>query len=44
MQIQHADNISNKRDNYNTLNISSDIKHMSKLSATMRQACKEDAE
>ena len=44
IQIQHADNVSNRKDNYNTLNISSDARHMSKFSAMMRQAHKENAE
>ena len=44
MQIQHADNTSDRRDNHNILNISSDARCMSKLSATIKQAYKEDAE
>ena len=44
MQIQHADNASNKRDNYDTLNIDLNARCMSKLSATMRWAHKKNAE
>ena len=35
MQIQHADNISNKK-NHNIFNINSNIKYMSELTTTMK--------
>ena len=44
MQIQHADNTSDRKDNHDTLNIDSDTRCMSEFSATMRQACKKNAE
>ena len=44
MQIQHANNISDKKNNHDILNIDSNARCMSRLSAMMRQAHKEDAE
>ena len=44
MQIQHAGNASDRKDNHDTLNISSSTKCMSELSVIMRQACKKNAE
>ena len=44
MQIQHADNTSDRKDNHDILNINSSTRHMSEFSATMRQACKENTE
>ena len=44
MQIQHADNASDKKNNHNTLNIDSSIRCMSELSIMMKQACKKNAE
>ena len=43
-QIQHAGNTSDRRDNHDILNISSNARHMSEFSAIMKQAHKEDAE
>ena len=36
MQIQHADNASDRKNNHDIFNINSDAKHMSEFSATMR--------
>ena len=36
MQIQHADNISNKKNNHDTFNINSDAKYMSEFSAMIK--------
>ena len=36
MQIQHADNASDKKDNHDILNIDSNAKYMSELSVTMK--------
>ena len=44
MQIQHADNASDKKDNHDTLNIDLNVKCMSEFSVMMKWACKEDAE
>ena len=44
MQIQHADNASDRRDNHDILNIDLNVKCMSELSAIMRWACKKNAE
>ena len=44
MQIQHANNASDKKDNHDILNIDLSAKHMSEFSTTMKQACKENAE
>ena len=44
MQIQHASNTSNKKNNHDIFNINSDAKHMNELLIIMRQACKKNAE
>ena len=44
IQIQHANNASNKRNNHDTLNIDSNVKCMNEFSAIMRWAHKENAE
>ena len=44
IQIQHADNISDKKNNHDTFNIDSDAKYMNELSITMRQTHKKNAE
>ena len=44
MQIQHANNASDRQNNHDTFNIDLSAKHMNELSAMMRQACKENAE
>ena len=44
MQIQHANNASDKKDNHDILNIDLNIRYMSELSAMMRWACKKNAE
>ena len=44
MQIQHANNASDKKNNHDILNINSDVRCMSELSVIMRQACKKNAE
>ena len=44
MQIQHADNASDKKDNYNILNIDSSVRCMSELSAMIKQAHKKNIE
>ena len=40
MQIQHANNTSNKKNNYDILNISLNIRHMNEFSATIKQTHK----
>ena len=44
MQIQHADNASDKKNNYDIFNISLNVRCMSELSIMMKQACKKNAE
>ena len=44
MQIQHADNASDRKNNHDILNIDSDARHMSELSVIMKWACKKNAE
>ena len=44
MQIQHANNISDKKNNHDILNINSNVKHMNEFSAMIRWAHKENAE
>ena len=44
MQIQHADNASDKKNNHDILNIDLNARCMSELSAIIRQACKKNAE
>ena len=44
MQIQHTNNTSNKRDNYDIFNIDSDARYMSELSVMMKQAHKKNTE
>ena len=44
MQIQHANNISDKKNNHDIFNIDLNARHISKFSATMKWAYKENAE
>ena len=44
IQIQHANNISNKKNNHDILNIDLNVRYMNEFSVMMRQACKKNAE
>ena len=44
MQIQHADNASNRKNNYDIFNINSDARCINKLSIIMKWAYKKNAE
>ena len=43
IQIQHADNASDKKNNHDILNIDLSVKYMSELLIMMRWACKKNA-
>ena len=44
IQIQHADNALDKKNNHDTFNINSDVRCINEFSIMMRQACKKNAE
>ena len=44
MQIQHADNISNKKNNHDIFNINSDARCMNELLVMMKWVCKKNVE
>ena len=44
MQIQHANNVLNKKNNHDIFNINLNARYMSELSVMMKQACKKNAE
>ena len=44
MQIQHADNALDKKDNHDTFNIDSNTRYMSEFSIMIKQAYKKNAE
>ena len=44
MQIQHADNVSDKKNNHDIFNINLNARHMNEFSITMKQTYKKNAE